>query len=618
MPFFISSLEKKIGKAYCVFMDDCQKSNAQFTKARVLSNTRIAENIFCLTISIDEKIKEAFPRAGQFYMLRSFTSQLFFSRPISVYHAEKKDGKNILSFLILQKGSGTRELCALSENDFVFALGPLGNTFLLPQKKQKVCLVSGGIGIAPLAYFFETLQMKAQCAVDFFASYKSVPYGLEKFLSNEKNTNNVFFATEDGSAGSIGMLNVIFNEKKIADEKYDCIFACGPVPMLSYVKKIAERANVPCFVSMENRMACGVGACLGCTIKTTNGKKRCCKDGPVFDAREIIFDEAKVQNKTFIKRSQKNIDLRVHIGNVTLQNPVIAASGTFGFAREYESVFDVNALGGISSKGLTLEARSGNDGCRIWETPSGILNSIGLQNPGVKHFIENELPFMFQKKALAIANLSGDTLSSYVEAAKLLDASGVQMIELNISCPNVSEGGAAWGMTCENAEVVVRAVRNVTKKTLAVKLTPLAPDFVNIALFCMEAGADALCLSNSFQGIAIDIENAKPVFEKIKAGFAGPAVRPMMIKNVWDVFSAMKNLPKEKRVPLIASGGIARWQDAIEAVMAGASAIEVGSATFANPFSMIEIIDGIKQFMMKKNYETISDFCGIAHTDFGR
>ena len=300
------------------------------------------------------------------------------------------------------------------------------------------------------------------------------------------------------------------------------------------------------------------------------------------------------------------------VGGLRLKNPVIASSGTFGFGTEYESVFDISSLGGISSKGLTLEPRQGNSGVRLWETPSGLMNSIGLQNPGIPAFIKEELPKMKKLGTAVIANLSGSSIQSYCEGARLLEQSDVDAIELNISCPNVSTGGAALGMSCQSAGDATKKIREIVTKPLIVKLTPQAPDIVGVAMACKEAGADAISLCNSFQGVAIDIERGVPVFDKIKAGFGGPAVRPIALRLVWEVVEAMNKLPEDQRIPVIGIGGIATWRDAVEFIMAGAAAVQVGTATFPNPLAMKEIVEGIESFMRRKGYKSLNDFRGIA------
>ncbi len=609
---------------------DCQGNTIPiYAKGIVSANTVVTGavpqgSVYSLKVNIVAKEK-SFPKSGQFYMLRATKGNILVGRPISVFHSEilKPNKENpklfdgIIEFLILEKGKGTSELCSLEKNDHIDILGPLGNIFPCPKiskktldknsSKVKVCIVGGGIGIAPVAGFAETLEAKSY---DFYASFKSGKYGLKNIKAAK-----LTITTDDGSVGTKGMLPVALDENVIKQKGYEVIYACGPNPMLAYIKTIAEKANVKCYLSMESRMACGMGVCLGCTIETTDGYKRCCKDGPVFDGAKLVFSKPSMVAPQILKaRNNKKVkpNLNVKICDVVLKNPVIGSSGTFGFGVEYKDVFDVNKLGAIASKGLTIEPRQGNSGIRLWETPSGLMNSIGLQNPGIPHFIEHELPAMLKLKPVTIANLSGSTLESYIEGAKLLDKTEVPIIELNISCPNVSTGGAAFGMSCSSANEITRAIRAITKKPLIVKLTPQASDVVGVALTCIEAGADGISLCNSFQAVAIDIEKGRPVFDNVKAGFGGPAIRPIALKLVYEVCSAIKQLPKEKQVPVLGIGGIATWQDAVEFIMAGATAIQVGTNTFANPNSMIEIIEGLKMFMMRKGFENIEDFRGCA------
>ncbi|MCR5699213.1 MAG: dihydroorotate dehydrogenase [Treponemataceae bacterium] len=586
-------------------------------------------------------------------MLRSEKSQHLLARPISVYHCEKSsDSKITVSFLILLKGDGTKELCSLEKGDGVQVLGPLGNTFSqyaggescagessaaakscagessaaslssdssAPNSCAPVCVIGGGIGVAPVAGFSETLP---DASYDFFACFKSGSYGLENV-----HARNLVITTDDGSVGIKGMLPNALDAQKLKEAGYKAVYACGPTPMLAYVQKICVESGIKCFLSMENRMACGVGACLGCTIETTEGNRRCCKDGPVFEGEKLIFAKPQAAGKTDSAKTAAGAnnaatgaktesaktagpDLSVNIAGVDFQNPVIAASGTFGFGQEYETVFDVNRLGGICSKGLTLDPRPGNTGMRLWETPSGLVNSIGLENPGIRHFIDKKLPEMKKLKCVSIANLSGHSIEKYVEGARLLDASDVDMIELNISCPNVKAGGMGFGLEPCMASEVTSKVREATKKPLIVKLSPNAPSVKDVAKAVIDSGADAISICNTFQAMAIDIDKEKFVFDNKTAGLAGPAVKPLALRIVYDVCSMIKTLPEEKQVPVIGLGGISCWQDAVEFILAGAGAIQVGTATFSNPNCMIEIIDGLKKWMAKKGYSKISDFCG--------
>ena len=298
-------------------------------------------------------------------------------------------------------------------------------------------------------------------------------------------------------------------------------------------------------------------------------------------------------------------DLRVNLCGKTLQSPVIAASGTFGFGVEYENIVDLKKLGAVSSKGLTLEGKYGNEGERLWETPSGLINSIGLQNPGVQHFIDNELPQMLQLGCASMANLGGSTIETYEEGARLLDKTDIDFIELNISCPNVKAGGIAYGVKAESAREVVSRVRKCTSKPMIVKLSPNAENIVEMALACEEAGADGLSLVNTFQAMAIDLEKRRPVFHNVFAGLSGPAIRPIALRMVYQVCGAVK-------VPVVGLGGIATARDALEFIMAGATAVQVGTANFMDPKACEKIADGIADWMDAHGVKTLDEIRGAA------
>jgi dihydroorotate dehydrogenase (NAD+) catalytic subunit len=308
----------------------------------------------------------------------------------------------------------------------------------------------------------------------------------------------------------------------------------------------------------------------------------------------------------FININEQHTDLSVKIAGVNFRNPVIAASGTFGYGNEYAALFDVKLLGGICTKALTLNPRTGNTGVRIHETPSGLLNSIGLENPGIHYFLENELPRLRQSGPVVIANLSGAASDEYINGAALLNESDVDMIELNISCPNVRAGGLAFGLDPGTAAALTAAVRRVcSNKPLMVKLSPNAPSLSAVALACVKAGADALSLVNTFRAMAIDIEKRKPVFDNTIAGLSGPAIRPIALRMVWELYDALKEAGAQ--VPVVGMGGIACTNDAIEFLMAGAAAIQVGSATFVNPHTMADIIDGLQQYMKNKGMSKLGE-----------
>ncbi|MBV7272292.1 dihydroorotate dehydrogenase [Clostridiaceae bacterium UIB06] len=296
--------------------------------------------------------------------------------------------------------------------------------------------------------------------------------------------------------------------------------------------------------------------------------------------------------------------LNVDICGIKLKNPVIAASGTFGFGGEYNEIYDVSKLGGISTKGLTLNLKEGNDGTRVYETRGGMLNSVGLQNPGVDNFIKNELPKMRKLGTAIIANLGGGSIDDYLLGIEKLNPTDVEMIELNISCPNVKHGGMAFGIKSEVAYEIVKEVREICKKPLMVKLSPNAEDIVDMAYNCCRAGADALSLVNTFKGMAIDIRQKKPVFNNITAGLSGPAIKPIALRMVYEVCKAVD-------IPVVGMGGISSWKDAVEFIMAGAHAIQVGTANFVKPDICLDIINGLDAYVKNEGINSLDEIRGI-------
>ncbi|MDM8202149.1 dihydroorotate dehydrogenase [Allofournierella massiliensis] len=300
-----------------------------------------------------------------------------------------------------------------------------------------------------------------------------------------------------------------------------------------------------------------------------------------------------------------SVSLKVNLLGKEMAGPVVGASGTFGFGKEYAGMVDLKKLGGISGKGITLIPKAGNQGERLLETPSGLINSIGLQNPGVQHFIDHELPVMETLGTTIWANLGGGCIEDYEKGAELLNPTSVDFVELNISCPNVKQGGIAYGIKAESAKEVVSRVRAVCKKPLIVKLSPQAEDICQMAAACVEAGADALSLVNTFQACAIDLEKRRPVFNNIFAGLSGPAIKPIALRMVYQVCGAVN-------VPVIGLGGILTGADALEFIMAGATAVQVGTANFMNPRACETITDEIAAWMEAHGVETLDEIRGCA------
>jgi dihydroorotate dehydrogenase (NAD+) catalytic subunit len=302
------------------------------------------------------------------------------------------------------------------------------------------------------------------------------------------------------------------------------------------------------------------------------------------------------------------VDLSVRIGNLTLKNPLIAASGCFGYGVEYADVVDLSSLGAIVSKGLFLEAREGHPAPRIVETPAGMLNAIGLQGIGVRRFIDEKLPELRARGATVMVNVCGTTLDEYVEVSRILsDAEGVAALELNISCPNIKEGGIQFGCSLNGTFDVVNAVRKVTTLPIIPKLTPNVTDVASFARASEEAGADAVSLVNTFLAMVIDVETRRPKISNVVGGLSGPAIRPIAVRMVYECRQTVS-------IPILGMGGIASARDALEFLIAGATAVQVGTANFSDPFIWATLLDGIGDYLQRHNVARVADLVGTVDT----
>lgn len=297
-------------------------------------------------------------------------------------------------------------------------------------------------------------------------------------------------------------------------------------------------------------------------------------------------------------------DLTVNIAGVEFKNPVITASGTFGFGREYSEFYPLKEIGGLSCKGITLKPRMGNPPPRIAETPSGILNAVGLQNPGVDHFIERDLPWLKEQETVVIANIAGNTPEEYAQMAEKLSESSVDMIEMNISCPNVKHGGVQFGTSCQSVGAITREVRAHCKKPLMVKLSPNVSDIAEIARAAESEGADALSLINTLTGMRIDINTLRPIIRNNTGGLSGSAVFPVAVRMVWQTAGAVK-------IPVVGMGGISTWRDAVEMMLAGASAIQVGTALFSDPYAPLKIKEGLNRYLDDQGIASVTELAGM-------
>ena len=296
-------------------------------------------------------------------------------------------------------------------------------------------------------------------------------------------------------------------------------------------------------------------------------------------------------------------DLRVNIAGVEFRNPVITASGCFGFGREYSELYPLSSLGGVSCKGTTLEPRMGNDSPRIAETPAGMLNSVGLQNPGVDKVIKTELPWLAKQDTRIIVNIAGRSPEEYVAVAERLNDTAADMIEMNISCPNVKQGGVAFGTVPEMAAGITKAVRAVCKKPLIVKLSPNAASIADVAAAVESEGADAVSLINTLTGMRIDIHTGRPILHNNTGGLSGPAVLPVAVRMVWEVAGRVS-------IPVVGMGGISKWEDAVELMLAGASAVQIGAANFTDPYTPIKVLTGLERYLDERGIDSVKKIVG--------
>ncbi|MFV0498367.1 MAG: dihydroorotate dehydrogenase [Candidatus Fimivivens sp.] len=302
------------------------------------------------------------------------------------------------------------------------------------------------------------------------------------------------------------------------------------------------------------------------------------------------------------------VDLSVSLCGVALKNPIIAASGTYGFGRDFTQFYDISRLGGISAKGVTPQARAGNPPVRIVETPSGILNAVGLQNPGIDAFLATELPWMLEQGTTVICNISGNTIEEFCDMAHSLNNSDVAFIEVNVSCPNLHAGGRVFGSDPESILAVTQAVRRCTDKPIMIKLSPNVSNIAEMAIAAQEGGADAVSLINTLTGMAIDVNTRKPVLGNITGGMSGPAVRPVALRMCYQAAQAVS-------IPVVGMGGIMTGEDVVMFLLAGCTAVQVGTANLADPMACVRIVDELEDYMNRKGIKRVEELVGALITE---
>lgn len=670
---------------------------------QILEHRPIAHNTYWLKV---ESPKDISLNPGQFCEIQ--IPGFYLRRPISLCDFDDESITMIYKVL----GQGTKKLTSLKVGASLNLIAGLGNGFTPVPVKQPL-LVGGGVGVPPLyALAKQLLSQGAQPRVFLGFNQASEIFLVQEFKDLGLD---VYISTLDGSEGSQGTVIDVLDqylgattgvdetnqpvispdvtEKKLsttAEKNKDAyIYACGPEPMLRALRFFAATQQLQGQFSMEERMGCGFGACVGCSLKTQDGVVKVCTDGPIFDMDKLLWieqttapnppskvdsstkdpqvdsstqtingdsstktikidsttqapkDDAPTQNldgvssiqalktkssdyqggsdrptgklTTYSEIVRENVvrasasAVRTSLCGIELANPLIPASGTFGFGYEFAKFFDLNLLGSIALKGTTSERRFGNPTPRIAETASGLLNAVGLQNPGIDQVIDQEIPKLrqyFHKPA--IANISGFSVEQYVETAIKFDREpAIGWLEINISCPNVHAGGMSFGTSCDNAALITREIKANCHKPIIVKLSPNVTDIVEIAAACAEQGADAICLINTLLGMRLDIRHRKPLLANRTGGLSGPAVFPVALRMVYDVYNALK-------IPIIGAGGISHARDVIEMMMAGACAVEIGSANLVNPLTCPQILQELPPLMQELGIKTLTEIIGSA------
>lgn len=564
-------------------------------KFEITSIKRLTETVFEMTLRGD---CSAFKKPGQFVEIS--IPGLYLRRPISVCDIEGTR----LTLIFKTVGKGTEAMTKMSPGMELDLLTGLGNGFDTSKCSDIALLTGGGVGVPPLYLLARRLMAegkKVKVALGFNTAEEIFYLDRFKELGAE-----VEVATVDGSAGVKGFVTDAIRKPNM--QGWDFWYACGPLPMLSALGRELDCSKGE--VSMEERMGCGFGACMGCTIQTPWGPKRVCKDGPVFDALLMKDFKGNGTPAPTLPRDRKcdgEPELSTELCGIKLKNPIVPASGTFGFGQEFAHIYNLNILGGISIKGTTLNPRFGNVTPRIAETPDGMINSVGLQNPGADEVYSHEVPQLRKiYGGCIIANVSGFSIDEYVEACRKADAcEGVDIIEVNVSCPNVHNGGMAFGTSAEQAAEVTRAVKESVKKPVFIKLSPNVTDIVSIAKACENAGADGLTLINTLLGMRININTGSPVIANRMGGFSGPAVFPVAVRMVYQVSQAVN-------IPVMGCGGVSTAEDVVEMMMAGASAVQIGSANLVEPTACKDIADNLPQLLKQLKINNIKDIIGIS------
>ncbi len=564
-------------------------------------------------VTLDAPEIAALARPGQFLQLLppADPEEFFLPRPMSILHAGRATGR--VQFAFKEVGRGTRRLARATSGDRLRTLGPLGAAWETPDRRLSLVLVAGGVGFPPL-YFQAWREIQSGRVPSSIVFILGAQSGSELAFADELHTLGVDLriATDDGSRGTRGTaVDLLRAVVAGADPRALLVQACGPMPMLAALARLAAERGLEAQVSLESPMACGVGACMGCALpsagapKAPRGLTMLCDEGTIYSAADLDWKALapSAPPRATPLSPEQPLDLSVRFAGIEMASPVVVASGTFGYGGEYARIVDLERLGAVITKSVSEQPRPGNPPPRIRELPTGMLNAIGLQNVGIERFIADKLPFFDEIGTRLIVNIVGHDEEEYFRLLdRLAGHPRIDGIELNLSCPNVA-GGMRLASDPDTIRAFVARARDRCPFPLIVKLTPNVTDIAAVAQAAEEGGADALSLINTLVGMAIDLDTRRPWIARGTAGYSGPGVKPVALAMTWTVSQAVS-------IPILGGGGICTAADACEFIVAGASAISVGTMNFVDPEAPLAIGDGIAAWLRAQGCATVESAVG--------
>ncbi len=570
--------------------------------AQVRSARMLSPGIRELVLTLPEPLTML---PGSFVQVATRPAGGLLRRPISVAGSNGTE----LRLIIRAVGKGTSWLVSRQAGNELDLLLPCGRQQELALSGRRLLLVGGGIGTPPLFHFAEYYQNKAaevQLIIGALGGEE-----VEGYRSAVKSDVPLTLVSEDGTAGEQGLVTAPLKRLLEEEAPPTTVVACGPEPMLAAVRQLCARYNADCYVQLESLMACGTGLCQGCAVPmVSDGYQLVCKDGPLFRAEELVWPLPATPRPLRIEVARSapapSESLTTDLGSLRLKTPILVASGTAGYGEELQAAGGLAGVGAIITKTVTLEPRAGNPAPRVFETPAGMLNSIGLANVGLRRFIEEKLPAARALGVPIIVNIGGSTTEEYVTVAEEIGKqSGVAAVELNVSCPNVDHGGIHFGTDPGLLGELTRRVKAALRgQPLFVKLTPNVTDITIPARAAVESGADGLSLINTLVGMAVDVASSRPIIANRVGGLSGPAIRPVAVKMIDQV---RRLLPD---VPIIGLGGIEDWHDAAELMIAGANVVCLGTANLYNPGTTGGVAAGLRRLLTWRGMASISELSG--------